>query len=202
VRHPIQEPVPPAQFVLFLALTLDYRNKGATWPTSVTIMFTKVALYLFLCFIAIGAILVWLADPLYLKAPKDRELFTVFQDHRAAFEQLRQMATEDSVSYFSESHLDTRLSDTRRQKYKSLLSEIRHGLTVTTNKQSVRFIFASGGLFAIGPGWLKGIEYLPGSADREGAIAENLDHLASLATGGVYLRQIEPNWFVIVQKTD
>lgn len=107
-----------------------------------------------------------------------------------------------SVSYFSESHSDTRLSDTRRQKYKSLLSETRDGLTVTTNNQSVRFIFASGGLFAIGPGWLKGIEYLPGSADREGAIMENLDQLTSLATRRVYLRQIEPNWFVIVQKTD
>jgi hypothetical protein len=71
---------------------------------SVTVMFTKVALFLVVCFITVGAILVWLADPLYLKAPadplylkapKDRELFTVFQDHRAAFEQLRQMATED-----------------------------------------------------------------------------------------------------------
>ena len=170
---------------------------------SVTSMLTKVAVGLVVCFIAVGALLFWVVDPLYLKAPKDRELIKVFQDHRAAFEQLRQMATEDSVSYLTESDLDARLSDMRRQKYKSLLSEIRPSLTVTTYKQSVRFIFASGGgLLAIGPGWLKGIEYLPGGTDREGVVLENLDQPASLATGDVYLRQIEPNWFVFVQKTD
>ena len=170
---------------------------------SVTGMFTKIVLGLVVCIIAIGAILFWVVDPLYLKAPKDRELIKVFQDHRAAFEQLRQMATEDSVSYLTESDLDTRLRDMRRQKYKRLLSEIRPSLTVRTDKQSVRFIFASGGgLLAIGPGWLKGLEYLPGSTNREGVVLENLDQPASLATGEVYLRQIEPNWFVIVQKTD
>lgn len=166
---------------------------------SLTGILTKVTLGLVVCLIAVGAILFWVIDPLYLKAPKDRELIKVFQDHRAAFEQLRQMATEDSVGYLTESDLDTRLSDTRRQKYKSLLSEIRPSLTVTADKGLVRFIFASGGgLLAIGPGWLKGIEY---STDRK-ATMENLDQLASLATGGVYLRQIEPKWFIVFQKTD
>lgn len=170
---------------------------------SLTGILTKVTLGLVVCLIAVGAILFWVIDPLYLKAPKDRELIKVFQDHRAAFEQLRQMATEDSVGYLTESDLDTRLSDTRRQKYKSLLSEIRPSLTVTADKGLVRFIFASGGgLLAIGPGWLKGIEYAPGSTAREGGILENLDQPASLAWGDVYLRQIEPNWFIIVQKID
>jgi hypothetical protein len=165
-------------------------------------MFTKVALGLIVGFIAVGAILFWLADPLYLKAPKDRQLITVFQGHRAAFEKLRQMAAEDSMWNFSESHLDARLGDKRRQEYKSLLSEIRPGLSVGRGYQTTRFIFAVGGLSAIGPEWVKGIEYVPGSIDREGVVLENLDQLASLATGGVYLRQIEPNWFVIFQKTN
>lgn len=169
---------------------------------SVTGMFTKVVLGLVVCFIAIGAILFWMADPLYLKAPKDRELMTVFQNHRAAFEQLRQMATEDSLSYLSESDLDARLSGTRRQKYKSLLSEIRPCRSVGRGYQTTRFIFAEGALLAIGPGWVKGIEYVPGSTDRVGDVLENLDQPSSLAMGAVYLRQIDPKWFIFFQKTD
>lgn len=165
-------------------------------------MFTKVALGLVVCFIAVGAILFWMADPLYLKAPKVRELITVFQEHRAAFEKLRQMAAEDSMWDFSESRLDARLGDKRRQEYKSLLSEIRRDLSVGRGYETTRFIFAGGGLSAIGPGWVKGIEYVPGSTDRVGPIKENLDQPASLAMGGVYLRQIEPKWFVFFQKTD
>jgi hypothetical protein len=165
-------------------------------------MFTKVALGLVVCFIAVGVILFWLADPLYLKAPKGRELITFFQDHRAAFEKLRQMAAEDSAGYLSESHLDARLGDKRKHEYKSLLSEIRPCRSMGGDYQTTRFIFAGGGLLAIGPGWAKGIEYVAGNTDRVGPIKENLDQLASLAMGGVYLRQIEPNWFVFVQKTD
>jgi hypothetical protein len=165
-------------------------------------MFTKVALVLVVCFVAVGAILFWLADPLYLKAPKDRDLITVFQNHRAAFEQLRQMAVEDSAGYLSESHLDARLGDKRRQDYKSLLSEIRPCRSMGGDNQTTRFIFAGGGLLAIGPGWAKGIEYIPGSTDRVGPIKENLDQPASLAMGGVYLHQIEPKWFVFFQQTD
>jgi hypothetical protein len=165
-------------------------------------MFTKVALGLVVCLIAVGAILFWLADPLYLKAPKDHELIMVFQDHRAAFEKLRQMPAEDSAGYVSESHLDARLGDKRRQEYKSLLSDIRPCRSMEGDYQTTRFIFAGGGLLAIGPGWAKGIEYVPRSTDRVGPVLENLDQPASLAMGGVYLRQIEPYWFVFVQKTD
>ena len=166
-------------------------------------LFAKIVVCLVVVSGAVGAFLFWLADPLYLKAPKDHELSAVFQSNHAAFEKLRQMATEDSEPYISASHLDARLDDGRRQEYKALLSAIRSGLIVTTNGQkSVRFIFAGGGLSAIGSGWLKGIEYLPGSVDREGTIVEELDQPASLATGGVYLRPIEPKWFLIFQKTD
>jgi hypothetical protein len=166
-------------------------------------MLTKVALGVVACFIAIGALLFWLADPLYLKAPKDRALITVFQDHRAAFEQLRQMAVEDSIWDLNEAHLDARLDDKRKREYKRLLSEIRPGLGAGRDYDGkTRFIFAVGGLSAIGPEWVKGIEYVPGSTDRVGPVLENLDQPASLAWGGVYLRQIEPKWFVFFQKTD
>jgi hypothetical protein len=164
--------------------------------------FAKFALGLVVCFIAIAAIFFWMADPLYFRAPKDRKLIASFQDHRVAFEKLRQMAAEDSEGYLSESHLDIRLGDKRRQAYLSLLSEIRPCRSMGGDDQTTRFIFAGGGLLAIGSGWAKGIEYVAGNTDRIGPVLENLDQPSSLATGNVYLRQIEPKWFVFFQKTE
>jgi hypothetical protein len=59
----------------------------------------------------------------------------------------------------------------------------------------------SGGLSAISSGWLKGIEYVPGSFEKKGVILQNLDG-ANTLSAGVYLRQIEPNWFIVYQRTD
>src|SRR5258706_1275062 len=75
---------------------------------------------------AIAAMYLWLADPLNLKSLSDQELISIFSAHPAAFEQLRQMATEDMQreSYFSESNLDSTLDTKRRQTYKSLLSDL------------------------------------------------------------------------------
>jgi hypothetical protein len=180
-----------------------FTGLGLHTVESAIFMFTKVALGLVVCFIAVGAIHFWSADPLYLKAPKDRDLITVFQDHRAAFQQLRQMAVEDSIWDLNEAHLDARLDDKRKQEYKRLLSEIRPGLGAGRDYDGkTRFIFAGGGLLAIGPGWAKGIEYVPGSTDRVRPVLENLDQPSSLAMGGMYLRQIGPKWFVFFQKTD
>lgn len=145
-----------------------------------------------------------LSDPLYLRAPKDDELIFIFAMHRQEFEQLSQLAIQDSSveSYFSASHLDDRLGEARKREYDKLLSEIRTGLVVTTSGQSVRFIFASGGLSAIGPGWLKGIEFLPGDSNRGGQVKDDLDRPASLPEGGVYLRMIQPKWYIVLQKID
>lgn len=152
----------------------------------------------------ISGFIFWMADPLYLKSPTDQRLITIFQEHRAAFEKLRQMASDDSQkeSYFSQSSLGNQLNDARKSEYKTLLSEIHSGLIVTTDNQSVRFIFAHGGLSAIGPEWFKGIEYISGNSRMEGAILPNLNKPASLPVGGVYLMPIERGWFVIFQKTE
>lgn len=164
----------------------------------------RVILFLTITLVVVSAIIFWMADPLYLKAPKDSELRTIFREHRSAFEQLGHMVVEDSESYLTKSHMDVRLNDARKNEYQNLLSEIHHsGLIITTGPQSkVRFIFAIGGLSAIGPGWLKGIEYVPEGVDPAGDILENLDQPSSLAEEGVYLHQIESKWFVIFQKED
>jgi hypothetical protein len=68
------------------------------------------------CALAVG--ILWLADPLFLKAPQDQQLLGKFHDSRAAFEVLRDMVIEDShqKSYFRISNLDG-VSDERRDRY-------------------------------------------------------------------------------------
>jgi hypothetical protein len=65
----------------------------------------------------------------------------------------------------------------------------------------VRFIFAGGGLSAIGPGWVKGIEYVAVDCKRVWDIVHNLDK-ARLLPAGVYLRPIERKWFIFYQRDD
>jgi hypothetical protein len=66
---------------------------------------------------------------------------------------------------------------------------------------TVRFIYAGGGLSAIGPGWGKGIEFVPDDYRRKGSIAQNLDEARKLPPN-VYLREIEPHWFIFYQRDD
>lgn len=133
----------------------------------------------------------------------DANLVATFQGRRVEFERLRQMTTEDlnTESYFSESHLDSKLSDLRRQEYRELIAKIQHGLIVTTDyDETVRFVIAGGGVSAISPGWLKGIEYVPGSIEKKGTLLPGLDS-ANTLPAGVYLREIEPHWFIVYQRT-
>lgn len=114
-----------------------------------------------------------------------------------------------------------KLNESRLQEYKHLVPEISPGLTVGTDYDSgMRFILAGGGTSAIGPGWAKGIEYVPGSHETNGAIygnseikavtyqqqwkgivLTNLDNAQTLPAN-VYLRPIESNWFLFYQRDD
>jgi hypothetical protein len=169
----------------------------------------KVIFYLLFGFL--GLILIffagafWMADPLNLRAPKDQELIAVFHTHREAFEKLQQMVTEDARHgwYFnSTDFVGRKIEESRWQKYNQLVSEIRPGLKVGTDYDGgMRFGFAGGGLLAIGPGWAKGIEYVPGDNKKAGIIATNLDKAGTLPAN-IYTRQIEPKWFLFYQRDD
>jgi len=157
--------------------------------------------------VTLVALFVWMTDPFYLKAPSDDRLVALFRAHRAEFDALREMALEDwrTSTYIRSSTLErSGLDKSRRDSYRRLLSTIDSGnliITVDHQSNSVRFISATGGIAAFGPGWLKGIEYFPEKSDREGLITENLDSPSRL-TAGVYLKPIEPMWFILFQKTD
>src|SRR5271157_1858615 len=97
---------------------------------------------------------------------------------------------------------ESKLDETLQQKTKRLLFEISSHLVVTKdNDNVVRFIFEEGGWLAIGPGWLKGIEYVPGNYEKEGIIVQDLANVGKLSPG-IYLRPIEARWFVVYQRTD
>lgn len=150
---------------------------------------------------------------------KDQKLAAIFDAHRRKFEKVEQMAAEDAqrglyldAPYFKGSKFST----PRRNEYEKLISAIHPGIEATMDGygDGMRFIFAGGGTSAIGPGWVKGIEYVPGSYETNGAIysqrevpkwqgliSTNLDNVQTLRAN-VYLRPIQSNWFIFYQRTD
>jgi hypothetical protein len=134
--------------------------------------------------------------------PKDQELIATFYAHRQAFEQLQEMVTEDARRGWYLEGSDSRKPDQpRRDEYKKLISQIRPGLQVvmTGPTGAVRFISAGEGT-AIGPDWVKGIEYVPGDS-WQGVPLPDLDKAASLPAY-VYIREIEPRWFIFYQRDE
>lgn len=135
----------------------------------------------------------WALDPLNFRAPKDQDLISLFHGHRTAFDRLSQMQTMRE-RYISK--------DILNPEFKDLLSELHPAPMVTEGYGGkVLFIFASGGLSAIGPGWSKGIIYIPGSYERDGIVLQNLDAANKLPAQS-YLRKIEPNWFIFYHSSD
>lgn len=169
-----------------------------------------------------AAVAVWMADPLNLRAPKDGKLIGIFYAHREAFEKLHQMAAEDLARGLRfKSHFEgTKISEARRKEYERLLSGIRPRPSMGTDDGGgMVFVFADGGILAIGPGWEKGIEYIPRAYATNGAIyatetkgtnyrqqwqgvdLTNLNNAQALPAN-LYLRPIESNWFIFYQRTD
>jgi len=135
--------------------------------------------------------------------PRDQDLISTFHAQRRAFEQLQQMAAEDARRGWYLGASNPSVPDQSRwSEYNKLLSQIRPGLVVGMNGTTgvVRFIFAGQGV-AIGPGWVKGIEYVPGDFSREGILLPDLNKAASLPAH-VYMRQIEPKWFIFYQRDE
>ena len=152
---------------------------------------------------ASAAILYLMDDPYFLRAPKDNELIGTFRDHRLLFEQLRSMVMDDQKLLGGSLRFQAQVGLERRQSYDRVLSEIPGRMMLAADRGYVRFIFATGGLAAFGSGWLKGIVYLSDDSPTNGVVlVNNLDHPRSLKIGNVYLRQIEPHWFIIFQIED
>jgi hypothetical protein len=147
-------------------------------------------------------ILFWMADPLNFRALTDHKLISIFYDHRSTLERLRLMAVEGHTSYITKSNIVEETDESRKEEYIKLLSDISYDIVVSAdNYHTVVFEFGSGGLSAIGPGWMKGIQYVPGDYTRHGQLVKSLDKTNILPPGS-YLRMIEPNWFVVYYRSD
>ena len=150
----------------------------------------------------LGAFLFWRADPLNLRAPSDQQLLTIFHEHRATFEQLRQMLVEDLRNAPVDKSGVKQLKAKQSPKYKQLVAEIYPGLETRVDRdESVRFLFEIGMISALGSDWMKGIVYVPGDYHRQGNLLPDLDNARRLPAD-VYLRQIEPNWFILYQRDE
>ncbi len=159
---------------------------------------------------ALAALVFWMADPLNLSAPADQKLIMIFHDHRAAFERLREMATEDRGRgiFINQYDMEGNITEARKQEYQTFLSKIYPGglrypgLEVRVAPDgSARFIFTGGGVLVAGDEWFKGIAYIPEISRRDGVIVPNLDK-ANTFPADTYLREIEPNWYIFYESFD
>ncbi len=133
-------------------------------------------------FCVITLVIVRAADPFNFRAPTDQMLIMAFKQHSALFEDLRQKkASHEKVE-------------------QAKLTALPGILGIGAGWNGViRFVYAEGGLLAVGSGWAKGIEYIPGDYQKEGDIRPELDDARKLPEG-VYLREIEPHWFIFYQR--
>jgi hypothetical protein len=106
-------------------------------------------------------------------------------------------------SYFSISTLDGISPESRKREFESLLRLKVGGLVVAVNHNddNVRFIFASGGLLAIGPGWVKGIQWYSQGPMLDRVKAYSLDNDRRASADG-YAKELAPGWFIFYEKDD
>jgi hypothetical protein len=163
----------------------------------------KIGLASVLVLLVLGVFIFWRTHPVKSKFPLDQNLITLFTAKHDVFEKLRKMADEDwgKQATFSVSDSSSKLAESRQQEYHDLLLQIGSGVIERRDYNgTITFNLAGEGV-AIGPTWGKGIMYIPGSSEKEGIVVQNLDDVSKLAPG-VYLRPIEPNWFIFYQQTD
>jgi hypothetical protein len=150
-------------------------------------------------------------DPVAANSPKDAELVASFRSHHDAFEKLAGMGMEDTgiLSLLSFEMLNERpltggrqaLSPERRSEYVRLLTSVRPDLVMGIDFYRISFSYSRGGSgLSIGPGWMKGIAYLPQGYERVGIVVPSLDKPPS--EDGVYLVPIEPKWYIIYVQLD
>jgi hypothetical protein len=148
----------------------------------------------------VGLIAFWLwqyTSPFPLSVPKDQTLIALFRSHRHVFQEIAELAVVDAPRH---SDLES-LTPERRSEYLRLLHQIPWRIKVGFTENRVTFSCARGGiLLAIGPGWSKGIAYLPWGPAREGELVSSTDK--DPGRDGIYLVPIEQKWYLLYQRFD
>ena len=169
-----------------------------------TIRFFFCAPLVALAVVVLSSKLWRITNPQNLRVPSDQALTVTFHDHRAAFYKLQQMASEDQRRGWFFSFPDFRSAtqnEARLQDYRNLMSRMPNCFSATTDSDGhLRFCFAqSEGVLAVGAGWVKGIEFWPERCPW--SKVSDLDDAQSLPAG-IYVRQMEPQWFLFYQRDD
>ena len=153
---------------------------------------------LVLMLLCLVAVLWWTADPWFLSAPNDVDLRAEFMRKRSEFDGIRRMLTVDGITYLRSGHHNERIPNARQAEYDRLLRVVDEPIVRSDGNVS-KFIYASGGLFSIGPGWQKGIQY---GSDGCGEMVASLDNPRNLDSGIPYCKKIEEEWFLMLEKFD
>jgi hypothetical protein len=147
-----------------------------------------------------GVFISWRADPHNSRAPSDQELIAAFHDHHADFERMRQVKSQ-VLRHVAKKDSDVGSAAPDEGSNKEL-SKMPPILTIGVDYDgTTRFVVAEGEFMAVGSGWGKGITYIPGDPSKKGNILPDLDNARKLPPG-VYIRQIEPHWFVFYQRDE
>lgn len=144
----------------------------------------------------------YLADPLFIRAPSDAAIATSFRDHRDEFLRLQKMVREDKIGYLSSGNLEEIKNPVRRKEYENLFAIVPGNIKIARAAHSTRFILVDAGLAAIGAGWLKGLEAFDDNQTPQPEVVSSLDNAFSLPSGNAYLKRLEENWYIFLQKTD
>jgi hypothetical protein len=176
----------------------NMRRFMENWKT--IIKWVLIGFGLVFCVLA-GVLYFWL-PPTQFKPPTDEKIITLFHQHKASFEKLNEMSSDDARKglcfspFFSEPLKQVGAS--RAQEYKTLLDEIFLGLELEPGNSKLRtgnrFVFTYSGC-AICDDREKGIDFIPRNFERFGEVVQSLDKTDDLPPGN-YLCQIEPHWFI------
>lgn len=131
--------------------------------------------------VVVGGAFIWSADS--TPKPPDEYLVHAFRDHGDQFRSLRCGSKAPTAP--------------PRQ-----LAKLGAQWVYCDDHGTIRVLFgASRFATAIGPGWSKGMTYLPAGPQRAGDVVPSTDEVSRLPPD-VYLRPIQGSWFVYYQRDD
>jgi hypothetical protein len=172
-------------------------------------LFSAGALVLLTGSFLVYGIYSFMTSPLFGEALDDQPddvLITNFHMHRAEFEQLREMSTEDATMTRVDDNWTNpaTLNSDRVAEYRRLFKVIGtpRGIIADLNRDRIEFISTSHGWFSSGS--FKGYLYLkerPNLKERPIKLVDNLDSYGWHTEMDTFvIRHIEGNWYLFFQR--
>lgn len=136
--------------------------------------------------------------------PSDDHLIAEFTAHQPLFEAVRERAAHDPELESCGAGLwgfGAWCTGRDQAAYRTFFAKTGGNRLSPGHNGGIAIGFAGGGLLAIGPGWNKGVTYIPGDPKRAGEVVRSTDG-ANRLPEGVYIRPIRDGWYVFYQRDD